>query len=332
MPAEWAPHRRCWMAWPCREGLWGKHFEAAKEAYAEVANAIAQFEPVTMIAPPDELAEVSLHGAGRVTAVPMEIDDSWMRDTGPTFLLNKTGELAGVDWTFNGWGGKFEPYDQDDALPERILDRIEAPRFRAPLVTEGGALHVDGEGTLLAVEETILNDNRNPGMSKQQAEQHLRDYVNVEKIIWLPGGMENDHTDGHVDTVACFAAPAKVIVQVCSDEDDPNHAPLKANLELLKSETDAKGREFEIIEIEQPARYVDPDVGRVPFSYVNFYIANGGLILPTYDDARDQDAFDSIAACFPDRKAVEVPARSLFLGGGGIHCITQQQPRSAKDT
>ncbi len=143
--------------------------------------------------------------------------------------------------------------------------------------------------------------------------------------------MENDHTDGHVDVAACFAAPGKVIVQTCGDEDDPNHEPLKANLEVLKAATDAKGRDLEIVEVEQPERYVDSNLGRIPFSYVNFYIANGGLILPTYDDPRDHDALEAISSCFPDRKTVEVPARPIFMGGGGIHCITQQQPRAAKD-
>ncbi|MEX1304538.1 MAG: agmatine deiminase family protein [Rhodovibrionaceae bacterium] len=325
MPAEWEPHRRCWMAWPCREALWGDRLDEARDAYAEVAKAIAQFEPVTMVALPDDIAEVSLRCGNGVSAFPLEIEDSWMRDTGPTFVADGKGHLGGVDWTFNGYGEKYG-YKIDARIAEAVVGKVDARHFPCPLVTEGGAIHSDGEGTLLVVENTILNDNRNPGLTRQEAEKTFADFLGVEKVIWLPGWVSNDETDGHVDNVACFAGPGKVLAAVCSDEDDPDHIPFQENLGVLRGESDAAGRRLEIVPVEQPRPRKDDNGERLAVSYINFYLANGGVIIPSFNDPGDAKAFDAIAGCFPDRKAVEVPADVIVHGGGGIHCITQQEP------
>ncbi|WP_366556180.1 agmatine deiminase family protein [Aquibaculum sediminis] len=326
VPAEWAPHARCWMAWPCRESLWGDGLEAARDAYAAVAKAIADFEPVTMLAEPDCLTDASVRCGSGVACMPMEMDDSWMRDSGPTFLLGPDGALAAVDWVFNAWGQRYRPYDRDAALARQVIDYVGAKRYPAPLVTEGGALHVDGEGTLLAVEPTLVNDNRNPGKNRAEIEALLLAYTGCSKLIWLPGGLHADETDGHVDNVACFASPGVVAAVVTEDRDDPSWEALQANLEVLRSTTDAAGRKLKVVPLPLPKAVKDGQGGRLSLSYVNFYVANGGVILPGFDDAADDKAFDTVVSLFPGRRVVQVPVLDILRGGGGIHCITQQQP------
>jgi len=329
MPAEWVPHSRCWMAWPCREGLWGDRIEEVRDAYAEVAQAIARFEPVTMVVNPESVAEVSIKCGSGVAVLPLPHDDSWLRDSGPTFLIDGFGNLAATDWVFNSWGERFKPFDKDAALAAALLEHLGIDRYACPLVTEGGAIHVDGEGTLLAVEETLLNDNRNPGMSRAEVEALLLAYTGAKKTIWLPGGLENDHTDGHVDNVACFVKPGVVAAMVCDDHEDANHAPLAANLEILKQSRDAQDRPLEVVELPQPRPRKGPDGGRLALSYINFYFANGAVVLPEFGDPADDKAFDIFEDLFPERQIVQIPALDILHGGGGIHCITQQQPAAA---
>jgi len=330
MPAEWEAHARCWMAWPCRESLWGDGLEMARDAYAEVAKAVARFEPVTMIVEPDSLADASVRCGAGVRCMPMEHDDSWMRDSGPTFVVGPDGDLGAVDWIFNSWGQRYRPYDRDAEVAKRVIEHLGVRRFTAPLVTEGGALHVDGEGTLLAVEQTLVNPNRNGGKSRDEIEALLLAYTGSSKLIWLPGGLENDETDGHVDNVACFARPGTVVAMATDDRDDPNWEPLQANLEILRSSTDAAGRELEVVVLPQPKPRRDAAGERMALSYVNFYLANGGVIAPSFDDSADDKAFDLLNGLFSDRKVVQLPALDILRGGGGIHCITQQQPAPPK--
>jgi agmatine deiminase len=315
------------MAWPCREEVWGEHLDAASKAYADVALAIAEFEPVTMVCNPSDVAEASLT-LGNGTAIDvlsMEIDDSWMRDSGPTFLLDRNGHLAGAHWRFNAWGEKFKPYSRDAVIAKRVLKHVGAQRFRAPFVLEGGAVHVDGEGTVLTTEQCLLNPNRNPGLTKAQVEQNLRDWLGVSQVIWLPEGIEDDETDGHVDEIACFVRPGVVLALSTDDKSDGNFDVLQTNLDILRSTKDAKGRPLQVIEVPQPARQ-EHRGKRLSLSYVNFYIANGGIVMPAFDVAEDERAFRIIRDAFPNRRVVQVHARDIFLGGGGIHCITQQQP------
>ncbi|KGM35343.1 agmatine deiminase [Inquilinus limosus MP06] len=327
MPAEWEPHSRCWMAWPCRDEVWGEHMDAARTAYADVARAIADFEPVTLVCNPADVAEASLTlGNGtKIDVVSMEIDDSWLRDSGPTFLLDRNGHLAGAHWRFNAWGQKYQPYSRDAVVAKQILKHVGARRFRAPFVLEGGAVHVDGEGTVLTTEQCLLNPNRNPDLTKAQVEQNLRDWLGVSTVIWLPEGIEDDETDGHVDEIACFVRPGVVLALSTDDKSDGNFDVLQTNLDILRSAKDAKGRPLQVIEVPQPARQ-EHNGKRLSLSYVNFYIANGGIVMPAFDVAEDERAFRIIRDAFPNRRVVQVHARDIFLGGGGIHCITQQQP------
>ncbi len=327
MPAEWERHSRCWMAWPCREELWGDRLDAAREAYADVARAIAGFEPVTMVCNPADVAEASLMLGNRtsIDVLSMEIDDSWLRDTGPTFLLDDHGTLAGAHWRFNAWGEKYRRYGHDAQLGQRILDHLGVRRFAAPFVLEGGAIHVDGEGTVLATEQCLLNPNRNPSMGRAEIEQALRDWLGVSTVLWLPEGLEDDETDGHIDNIACFVRPGVVMALTTDDKSDPNFDVLQTNLEILRSARDAKGRILQVIEMPQPARR-EHDGRRLCLSYINFYFANGGIVMPGFDAPEDSRAYRLMRETFPDRQVVQITATDIITGGGGIHCITQQQP------
>jgi agmatine deiminase len=331
MPPEWAPHERCWMAWPCRAEHWGERIAAARQAHAEVAKAIATFEPVTMIARPDLAAEASVQCGQGISVLPLDYDDAWLRDTAPTFVRNAEGLLAGVDWRFNGWGGRSPEYAQDAALAEKICRRLKLPRFEAPIVLEGGAVHIDGEGTALVCAESVLDPRRNAGLERAAVEAVLRDHLGVDTVIWLARGLVDDASGGHVDNLACFAGPGVVLALAGGEADDPNRPILEDNLARLRAARDAKGRELEVIEIPQPAARQREDGRRLTASYINFYLANGAIIVPIFGDPMDATAFHAIQDAFPDRQIVEIDAADLIWGGGGIHCITQQQPKSGTE-
>lgn len=332
MPAEWHPHRQCWMAWPCHLETWSKiGLERARSAYARVAQAIARYEPVIMLVNPgDEASAQSLCGAG-ISLHTLPINDSWTRDTGATFLLNQEHKLAGVNWIHNAWGGNYAECALDNAIAEAIIENTHALSFSAPLVMEGGSFHVDGEGTILTSRECLLNKNRNPHLTQQQIEQFLMDFLGGEKIIWLNKGLLGDETDGHIDEIACFIAPGKVLCLITYDEEDPNYPTLHENLELLKASTDAKGRKLEIYTVEQPpATYMDGE--RLTLSYINFYLANQGIVMPAFGhETHDKAAYQLFTQLFPDYHITQIDALDVFAGGGGIHCITQQQPESVAE-
>ncbi|MFD2262656.1 agmatine/peptidylarginine deiminase [Lacibacterium aquatile] len=326
MPAEWTPHAGCYMAWPVREALWGDGIEAARDAYAAVASAISRFEPLTMLVCPDLMANARERLPASVKVEEMSQDDSWARDFLPTFLVDGAGKVAGADWQFNCWGKKFPDYAEDAKVAERLLDRLGARRFAAPFVLEGGAIHVDGEGTILTSEECLLHPNRNPGLSKAEIEAHLKEWLGGDTVLWLGQGYEDDDTDGHIDEIACFAAPGKVLINDCQDPADINYARFQDNIRRLELAKDAKGRQIEIIRLPQPTLRTHDGV-RLTLSYTNFYIANGGVVMSAFDDPADAKAKDIIARCFPDREIVQLPALAITRGGGGIHCITQQLPK-----
>lgn len=322
MPAEWAPHAGCWMAWPKRAALWGDGFDAACNAYAAVAHAIAAFEPVWMIS--DDARAAAAYCGADIEIVEMPQDDSWTRDTGPSFVVDLVGKVAGVDWRFNGWGGVYPDHEKDDAMAGAVLARLGMRRYRAPFVLEGGAVHVDGEGCVLATEQCLLS--RNPGMTRAQIEEGLRAYLGASEIIWLGEGLTEDETAGHIDNVACFARPGAVVVLEESDAGDANFAVLKENIRRLGEARDARGRPLEIVALPQPARRAGPG-GRLSLSYVNYYLAEGAVIMPGFDDPADEAARDILSATFPGREVVQLDALAIVQGGGGIHCITQQQPK-----
>lgn len=330
MPAEWLPHERCWMSWPCNKALWGDGMNAAREAYASVARSIALFEPVTMVVNARHCADAEKLCGADVEVLPLPVNDSWMRDTGPTFIRDARGRVAAVDWQFNNYGNKHqEPqaaYLDDTLLTERILSHLTVQRFAAPLVLEGGSIHVDGEGTLLTSEQCLLNANRNPQLSRDEIEARLKDFLGVSHIIWLGKGLQDDDTDGHVDNLACFVRPGVVMALTCHDSTDANYALLQNNLERLHAGRDAVGRSLEVIEIEQPAMRMHAGV-RLAMSYINFYLANGAVIMPAFDQPEyDDAAARAVSKAFPDREVVQLPGGEIIKGGGNVHCITQQQP------
>lgn len=323
MPPEWAPHRSCWMAWPCEEETF-TNLPAARGAYAAVARAIASFETLMMVANPGDVEEARSLCGESVRVEPLSIDDAWARDTGPTYLVDGRGQLGGVDWPFNGYG-KYEPYAEDAAMAGWMLEYSNARRFDAPIILEGGAIHTDGQGTLLTTASVVLNPNRNPGLTASEAEEVFRAYLGAREIIWLDQALEVDTTDGHVDNLACFVRPGVVAVLAEPDSADPHFEPLRENRRRLERAKDSGGRSLEIVELREPARR---ELGgeRLPMSYINHYIANGAVLLPVFDDPADEEAVRTATRLYPDREIVSLPALEIVKGGGGIHCITQQEP------
>ena len=333
MPAEWAPHERCLMAWPssARAKVWGEFYLHAQASYAAVAHAIAAFEPVTMVARPDDAgAARSYCGSENIEVLELPIDDSWLRDSGPIFLVGPGGELAAADFRFNSWGEKYLPYDLDATVSERLCDLLGVKRFPAPLVLEGGAITVDGEGTLVTTESCLLHPSRNPELTKDEIERHLKDYLGVEKVVWLQSGLgleEDPDTDGHVDGVAFFAGPGRLVLHMVRDTSHPDYEAFQENRRRLET-SDARGRALEVIELDARSRPVVLGGVSIVETYLNGYFCNGGLIVPTAGTADDESALESLRAIVPDRKVVGVPSPVIAYGGGGVHCITQQVPRS----
>ena len=327
MPAEWTPHERCWMAWPCRTEFWGKNLAATQKTYADVANAIAAFEPVTMLAPPRDTGNCRKHCSDKVTVLPVELDDSWMRDNGPNFVVDESGDLAASIFHFNAWGKKHEPWGKDAAVGHRIAEYLGIRTFSSTIYMEGGGINVDGEGTLLVTEQNVLNDNRNPGLGKDEATRILCDALGVDTVIWCPGDPDDTETDGHIDGIACFLEPGKVLVEICPAEGTARYDNMRANLEAIDGAVDSAGRRIEVEVIEE-AYEADRRSEIFACSYINFYIANGAIIMPSFGIDRDQDARANLTRLYPDREVVQVDISDIAIGGGGIHCITQQQPVS----
>lgn len=318
MPAEWSPHAATFMAWPERVDLWGDLFEAAERDYAEVANAIAAFEPVVMVASPERAGRARRMLSGSVEVLEVPIDDSWMRDNGPIFLTDGRGGVAMVHFRFNAWGEKFHPYDRDVEVPRRIAEHLGMRRYEAPMVLEGGSFFVDGEGTLLTTEQCLLNPNRNPGMTRSEIEATLREYLGVEVIVWLGRGHHLDRdTDGHVDGIAQYVRPGVVLLHAPADPRHPDHEAAQDNLRRLREARDARGRPFEVIPFEPGGSHA---------AGLNLYLCNGAAIVPVDGAGTDEPVLAQIRAAFPSREVVPVPGRVLLEGGGGPHCITQQLP------
>ncbi|MFD5421038.1 agmatine/peptidylarginine deiminase [Streptomyces sp. NPDC127069] len=326
MPAEWSAHEGCLMAWPTREDLWGSVLADAKEEYAGVARAISAFEPVTMVAPPGFAEDARSHCGEGVTVIELPLDDSWFRDSAPLFVLDGDGRRAGVDFRFNAWGGKHHPFDADDRISALLLEHLGVDRIASGMILEGGAVTVDGEGTLITTEQCLLHPNRNPGMTREEIEEELKARLGITKVIWLPyGGLRDTETDGHVDGVCAFAAPGTVVVSLPSDPGHPDYARMRANRAVLEAVTDARGRRLEVVEVPQTA-FTDLADGEIEVSYMNYYIANGGVVVPVAGVPQDEDALAVIASAHPGRKVVGVRALAIAFGGGGVHCITQQIP------
>jgi agmatine deiminase len=351
MPAEFAPHAGCWLLWPERPDNWREAARPAQAAFAHVARAIAQFEPVTVGVSQAHFTAARAALAAEVRVVEMAHDDAWMRDVGPTCVVNPRGAVRGVDWHFNAWGGLdgglYFPWDQDDLVARKVLEIERLERYRAPLINEGGAIHVDGEGTALVTEECLLNPNRNPKLAREDIERALEAFLGVSRIIWLGRGVFKDETGGHIDNLACFARPGEVCLTWTDRRRDPQYAISQDAWQRLHDARDARGRRLKVTRLPMPgplklsrreAADLVPREGtkprcageRLAGSYVNFYIANGGIVMPLLDPRTDRLAAQRLKRLFPARRVVGVPAREILLGGGNIHCITQQIPRGTR--
>jgi agmatine deiminase len=347
MPGEFESHSGCWMLWAERPDNWRLGGKPAQAAFVAVATAIAASEPVSVGVSTGQYANARRLLPAAVRVVELSSDDAWMRDVGPTFVVGDSGGVRGVDWIFNAWGGLdgglYFPWDLDDAVARKVLEIEGCDRYRAPFVLEGGAIHVDGEGTLITTEECVLNRNRNPQLSRDAIEELLRRYLGVEAIVWLGRGVHHDETGGHVDNLCAFVRPAEVVITWTDDRSDPQYEISRDALERLEQARDARGRRFTVHKLVQPgplfmtaeeARGVDAAEGtrpreqgtRLAGSYVNYYLGNRRVVVPLLDANRDGAALATLEALFPGREVVGVPAREILLGGGNIHCITQQVP------
>jgi agmatine deiminase len=322
LPAEWEPHERTLMGWPCRRELWGPTLARARADYATVANAIAGFEPVTMIANPGADAADARAGCGEgVEVVELPLDDSWLRDCGPIYVYDGDRRRVAVHFRFNAWGEKFSPWDRDAAVGGLIAERLGDKVVRADIVLEGGSILSDGTGTLLTTEQCLLNPNRNPELDRVGIEDALRRYLGVERIVWLGEGLVEDRdTDGHVDLIAAFATPGKVLLQTVP-EDNVNFDRCEDNRARLS----VAG--IEVVELPF-LPYVEVAGEPVAASYMNFYICNDAVIVPVTGADTDAAALALIGGEYPSREVIPVPGAVLAYGGGGPHCITQQVPRT----
>lgn len=328
MPAEFEPHAATWMAWPSRPEIWGNDFAAVKDDYARLARTIARFEPLMMAASPAATAEARRICGDSVRVVEIPIDDSWARDSGPTFLIDAQGSLIATAWTFNAWGRKYHPHDQDALFARRVAAHLQVPVAASPMVLEGGGIFSDGEGTLVTTETCLLNPNRNPGLSKAEVEAELRRMLGVRTIIWMPGDPTELETNGHIDGLMAFTAPGKALMEEISDSSDERFEILRENRRALELAVDAKGRRLELMSIEE----ADASIAIGPRycrSYVNFYTVNGAVIAPAYGIATDSRVEATLKRAFPGREVIMLPIGAIATGGGGFHCITQQQPKAA---
>ncbi|WP_066506928.1 agmatine deiminase [Abyssisolibacter fermentans] len=348
MPGEFEKHDGCWMIWPQRPDNWRLGGKPAQKVFARVAEAINKFEPVTVCVNYDQYENARDMISNDVRVIEVSNDDAWMRDCGATFVVNGS-EVRGVDWAFNAWGGLVDglyfPWHKDDFVAQKMCELIGVNRYRLDdFVLEGGSIHVDGEGTVVVTEECLLSAGRNPHLTKEEIEETLKDYLNVEKIIWLKRGIFNDETNGHVDNIFNFVRPGVCVLAWTDDKNDPQYEISKECYEILSNTPDAKGRKLEVHKLYTPkpvlitakeSEGVDAVNGSIPraegdrlaASYANYYTANGGIIFPLFDDPNDEKARTLFEKLYPDREIVGIEgAREILLGGGNIHCITQQQP------
>ena len=335
-PAEWSPHAATWVAWPTARDLWLESLVGAQAAFAQMCIALADVDPTTgsprgenlQVLVPDDEGEALARAAlgpkvGRFHHVP--VGDIWLRDTAPIFLRDEAGAVATARFGFNGWGNKYV-LPHDDEVAARIADLAGHPKRVHPLVLEGGSVEVDGEGTVLTTRQCLLHPNRNPTLDPGSIERAVLSALGADKLLWLGDGLLHDHTDGHVDTLARFVRPGVVVCMEPAGNLDPNARVLREIARDLATMTDARGRRLEVATIPSPGRVESPQGEAMPASYVNFYIGNTTVVVPTYGSPSDEAAVRGIAALFPGRRTVGIDARAILTGGGAFHCITQQEP------
>ena len=336
MPAEWEPHAATWLTWPRPDGIsFPGRYAPIPDVYAQFIFHLTRHEDVHINVWNDDLAQ-DIRRVLRPHHVPMErvhlhpfpAYEPWCRDHGPMFVVRDRPngrDRAVVDWGYNAWGGKYPPFDLDDAIPQHVARVRGLPVFNPGIVMEGGSLEVNGVGTVLTTEACLLNENRNPLLTRAQIETHLRDYLGVAKVLWLGDGIVGDDTDGHIDDLTRFVAAGTVVTVVERDPQDENFELLQDNLKRLRTMTDQDGRPLRIVELPMPGR-IECDGQRLPASYANFYIANGSVIVPTYRDPRDREVLEILRPLFPGREVVGIDSTDLIWGLGSFHCISQQEP------
>ncbi len=349
MPGEFEPHEGCIMIFPERPDSWQYGGYAARKAFVQVAEAISQSEKVTVCASASQYDNARAMLPETVRVVEMSSNDAWARDYAPTFVKNDSGEIRGIDWGFNAWGGLSDglyfPWDKDNQMARKICDLFDRDVYhKRDFILEGGSIHVDGEGTCIVTESCLLSKGRNPDMRREQIEQVLRDYLNVSVVLWLPCGIYNDETNGHVDNICAFVKPGEAVLAWTDDRNDVQYEMSKACLEYLENNTDAAGRRIKVHKLMLPAPVTvtaDECAGldacrdeparipgeRLAASYVNFYIANANIVMPGFGDPMDERAKETLQSLFPEREVIQIYARDILIGGGNIHCITQQIPR-----
>jgi agmatine deiminase len=335
MPAEWEPHAATWLAWPHNLDTWPGKFEPVPSIYVDMVRALHVYEQVNICvndsaaaAQVRQLLRAAGVGPRNITLYEIPTNDTWARDHGPIFVRREyegCGELAVTDWIFNSWGRKYGPWDLDDVVPRKIAARFNLPLFEPGIVLEGGSIDVNSRGALLTTEACLLNPNRNPFLSRAEIEDYLRAYLGVRKILWLGDGIVGDDTDGHIDDLARFVDPTTVVCVVEEDPADVNYALLQDNLNRLHGMTDQDDRPLRVVPLPMPSP-VEHEGNRLPASYANFYIANGVVLVPTYDCPNDQRALAILQELFPTRRIVGIPCTDLVWGLGAVHCVTQQQP------
>ncbi len=329
LPAEWEPHAATWLAWPHNRETWPGAFARIPPVWTELVRLICRFEPVHVLAGGAEVmaqAKAMVGGLPRVTLHDVPTNDAWIRDHGPTFLAGSADRPSAlVDWKYNAWGNKYPPFDLDDRVPVEIAQITGRRRFSPEMILENGAIDTNGRGTILAAEDCLTDVNRNPALSKHDAERCLADHLGARHVIWLRGSIAGDDTDGHVDQLARFVGPTTVVTAAEQSSKDENFAVLQANYERLKKAVDQDGTPLEVVGLPMP-RPVRCQGGRLPASYANFYVANGLVVVPQFDDPADPVAMEILARAFPDRQVRGLPAVDLALGLGAYHCITLQEP------
>jgi agmatine deiminase len=326
MPPEWAAHACTWMAWPCGDDLWIGELEPVRNEFASFIRAITAYEPVHLLVQDVEAeqdARARLSGAD-VRFHRYHYDDVWLRDSGPIFVANGD-RLRLLDWVFNGWGQKYTA-TRDNAIPAAIARLLDTSPISAGVVLEGGSIEVNGAGSVLTTRQCLLSPNRNPSLGESDLERILQDMLGVSQVLWLDGGLEGDHTDGHIDTITRFVDAHTIVTVSCEDRADPNYVVTRANTERLRGFLDPCGQPFRIVELPLPRTPARFENERLPLTYANFYIVNGAVLVPVYGDAHDERALDILRPLFPGRTVVGLTARHLITGGGAFHCVTQQQP------
>ena len=334
-PAEWEPHAGTWFSWPRPEGIsFPDKYHTVPENLARIFKEIAARETVHVNVPNGNYEKIvreqlKQHGCPlrNVQFHHNKTNESWCRDHGPAFVVNRAKKkLAIVDWGFNAWGGKYPPYDDDDAVPTRVAEQLKLPVIQTPIIMEGGSVDFNGRGTVMTTTDCLLNKNRNPSMSKLEIEQALKDYYGQTNVCWLTGGIDGDDTDGHIDDLARFISPTQIVIAVETDAKDKNYKMLRSARKQVDKLRDQDGNAFEIIELPMP-KPVIYDGQRLPATYVNFYFINGALLAPTYRDRRnDKRAIQILQRHLPNHKVIGIDCVELIWGLGAIHCLSQQQP------